>query len=157
MGSERSPITQLDWRAVLVSVRQPAFYWVLAVVFVTVMGYPGVSANVIAVVRSRDMFNREAQQRVVPDPTISVGNIGKILRAADGPVSESEMQYAPSGDTYQLTINHTGGGNSGGPMFDPYGRVIGIFFASRTGDARVTFSLPIRYGLDLMSVAPSRN
>lgn len=124
---------------------------------VTVMGYPGVSANVIAVVRSRDMFNREAQQRVVPDPTISVGNIGKILRAADGPVSESEMQYAPSGDTYQLTINHTGGGNSGGPMFDPYGRVIGIFFASRTGDARVTFSLPIRYGLDLMSVAPSRN
>jgi serine protease Do len=124
---------------------------------VTVMGYPGVSANVIAVVRSRDMFNREAQQRVVPDPTISVGNIGKILRAADGPVSDSELQYAPSGDTYQLTINHTGGGNSGGPMFDSYGRVIGIFFASRTSDARVTFSLPIRYGLDLMSVAPGRN
>lgn len=124
---------------------------------VTVMGYPGVSANVVAVVRSRDMFNRDAQQRVVPDPTISVGNIGKILRAADGPVSESELQFAPSGDTYQLTINHTGGGNSGGPMFDPYGRVIGIYFASRTADARVSFSLPIRYGLDIMSVAPSRN
>lgn len=122
---------------------------------VTVMGYPGVSANVYAVVRSRDMFNREAQSRIVPDPTISVGNIGKIIRAADGPVSESESQYAPSGDTYQLTINHTGGGNSGGPMFDPYGRVIGIFFASRSYDARVTYSLPIRYGLDLMSVAPS--
>mgnify|MGYP006975407566 CR=1 FL=1 len=43
LGSERSPITQLDWRAVLVSVRQPAFYWVLAVVFVTVMGYPGIA------------------------------------------------------------------------------------------------------------------
>jgi S1-C subfamily serine protease len=123
---------------------------------VTVMGYPGISANVVAVVRSRDMFNRDAQQRVVPDPTISVGNIGKIIRAADGPVSESELQFAPSGDTYQLTIDHTGGGNSGGPMFDPYGRVIGIFFASRTGDTRVTYSLPIRYGLDLMSVAPSR-
>lgn len=124
---------------------------------VTVMGYPGISANVVAVVQSRDMFNRDAQQRVVPDPTISVGNIGKILRAADGPVSQSELQFAPSGDTYQLTIDHTGGGNSGGPMFDPYGRVIGIFFASRTGDTRVTFSLPIRYGLDIMSVAPNRN
>lgn len=26
-----------------VSVRQPAFYWVLAVVFVTLMGYPGIA------------------------------------------------------------------------------------------------------------------
>src|SRR5690606_11121435 len=100
---------------------------------------------------------RDAQQRVVPDPTVSVGNIGKILRAADGPVSQSEMRFAPSGDTYQLTINSTGGGNSGGPMFDAYGRVIGIFFAGRTGDVQITFSLPIRYGLDLMSVAPTRN
>lgn len=43
MGSERSPLSQLDWRAVFVSVRQPAFYWVLAVVFVTLMGYPGIA------------------------------------------------------------------------------------------------------------------
>lgn len=123
---------------------------------VIVMGYPGVSSNVVAVVRSRDIFNREAQQRVVPDPTVSVGNIGKVIRAADGPVSQSELQFA-EGDTYQLTIDHTGGGNSGGPMFDPYGRVIGIFFASRETDTRVTFALPIRYGLDIMSVAPNRN
>ncbi|HZW04121.1 MAG TPA: hypothetical protein VFF68_09355 [Anaerolineaceae bacterium] len=43
MGSDRSPIAQVDWRAVLVSVRLPAFYWVLSVVLVTVMGYPGVA------------------------------------------------------------------------------------------------------------------
>ena len=43
MGSDRPSITQLDWRAVLVSVRLPAFYWVLSVVLVTVMGYPGVA------------------------------------------------------------------------------------------------------------------
>jgi S1-C subfamily serine protease len=121
---------------------------------VTVMGYPSVSSYVVAVLRSRDMFNREAQQRVVPDPTISVGNIGKILRAADGPVSESQLEFS-SGDTYQLTINSTGGGNSGGPMFDALGRVIGIFFAGRTGDVQITFALPIRYGLELMSIAPN--
>jgi S1-C subfamily serine protease len=121
---------------------------------VTVMGYPSVSSYVVAVLRSRDMFNRDAQQRVVPDPTVSVGNIGKILRAADGPVSESQLEYS-SGDTYQLTINSTGGGNSGGPMFDSFGRVIGIYFASRTLDARVSFALPIRYGLELLSVAPN--
>ncbi len=121
---------------------------------VTVMGYPAVSSYVVAVLRSRDMFNRDAQQRVVPDPTVSVGNIGKIIRAADGPVSESQLEFA-NGDTYQLTINSTGGGNSGGPMFDSKGRVIGIFFASRQGDAMITFAVPIRYGMDLMSVAPT--
>ncbi len=122
---------------------------------VTVMGYPGVSENVVAVLRSRDMFNREAQQRVVPDPTVSVGNIGKILRAADGPVSASQLEFAPSGDTYQLTINSTGGGNSGGPMFDASGRVIGIFFAGKTLDAQISFSVPIRYGMELMSITPN--
>ncbi len=123
---------------------------------VIVMGYPAVSDYVVAVLRSRDLFNRDAQQRVVPDPTVSVGNIGKILRAADGPTSQSMMEYS-SGDTYQLTINSTGGGNSGGPMFDAFGRVIGIFFAGKTGDVQISFSLPIRYGMELMSVAPNSN
>jgi S1-C subfamily serine protease len=123
---------------------------------VTVMGYPAVSEVVVAVLRSRDVFNRDAQQRVVPDPTVSVGNIGKILRAADGPVSQSMMEYS-SGDTYQLTINSTGAGNSGGPMFDASGRVIGIYFAGKQTDAQISFALPIRYGLDLMSVAPNSN
>ncbi len=123
---------------------------------VTVMGYPSVSDYVVAVLRSRDLFNRDAQQRVVPDPTVSVGNIGKILRAADGPTTQSMQEYS-SGDTYQLTINSTGGGNSGGPMFDAFGRVIGIFFAGKTGDVQISFSLPIRYGMELMSVAPNSN
>jgi S1-C subfamily serine protease len=81
-----------------------------------------------------------------------VGFIGKVLRAVDGAANDVYFAYAPSGDTYQLTINSTGGGNSGGPMFDNYGRVIGIYFASKTADARVTFAVPIRYGLELMSV-----
>ena len=122
---------------------------------VTVMGYPAISNYVVAVVRSRDWFNREAQARVVPDPTLSVGNIGKIIRAADGPVTESLIAISPTGDTYQLTINSTGGGNSGGPMFDSFGRVIGIYFAGKRGDAQVSFSVPIRYGIDLMGVTPN--
>ncbi len=122
---------------------------------VTVMGYPGVSNYVVAVVRSRDWFNRDAQTRLVPDPTLSVGNIGKIIRAADGPISESLIAISPGGDTYQLTINSTGGGNSGGPMFDSFGRVIGIYFAGKRTDAQISFSVPIRYGIELMGVAPN--
>jgi S1-C subfamily serine protease len=52
-----------------------------------------------------------------------------------------------------LTINATGGGNSGGPLFDDKGRVIGIFFAGRTMDnTTISFAVPIRYGLELMSI-----
>jgi serine protease Do len=122
---------------------------------VTVMGYPAVSDVVVAVLRSKDMFNRDAQQRTVPDPTVSVGNIGKILRAADGATRGNTSEYAFGGDTYQLTINSTGAGNSGGPMFDAYGHVIGIYFAGKTMDAQISFAVPIRYAMDLMSVSPN--
>ncbi len=122
---------------------------------ITVMGYPAVSGAVVAVLRSREIFNRDAQARVVPDPTLTLGNIGKIIRAADGPVSEAELQYTTAGDTYQISAD-AGGGNSGGPVFDASGRVIAIYFASRQRDVRVNFAVPIRYGLDLMSVAPNR-
>ncbi|MBV6521213.1 MAG: hypothetical protein MNPFHGCM_01345 [Gemmatimonadaceae bacterium] len=122
---------------------------------VIVMGYPAVSDNVYAVLKSKDMFNRDAQARVIPDPTLSVGNIGKILRASDGPATDQYFSFAPNGDTYQLTINSTGAGNSGGPMFDAYGRVVGIYFAGKTMDAQISFSVPIRYALELMSVDPN--
>lgn len=119
---------------------------------VTVMGYPSISSQIIAMIRSKDMFNRDVQQRVLPEPTLSTGNIGKVLRAADAEVRDGFLTFAPSGDTYQLTINSTGGGNSGGPMFDAYGNVIGIFFASKRGDANITFSIPIRYATELLVI-----
>ncbi len=119
---------------------------------VTVMGYPGVSDEVITVIKSRDMFNRESQQRVLPMPTLSTGNIGKILRAADAEVRDGFLTFAPSGDTYQLTVNSTGGGNSGGPMFDAFGNVIGIYFAGKTTDAQISFAIPIRYGMELLKI-----
>lgn len=119
---------------------------------VTVLGYPAISDEVITLIKSRDMFNREIQQRVLPMPTLSTGNIGKILRAADAEVRDGFMTFAPSGDTYQLTINSTGGGNSGGPMFDAMGNVIGIYFAGKSGDARISFSIPIVYGMELLRI-----
>jgi S1-C subfamily serine protease len=122
---------------------------------VTVLGYPMVSSVVFAVLKSKDTFNRESQQRVIPDPTLSSGYIGKIIRAADGAVNDAAFAFTPTGDTYQLTINSTGAGNSGGPMFDNYGRVIGVYFAGRQMDAYISFAVPIRYALELLSVGPN--
>jgi S1-C subfamily serine protease len=51
------------------------------------------------------------------------------------------------GDYYQLTINSTGPGNSGGPMYDDQGRVIGIYSA---GSAKMSYAVPIKYAIELM-------
>lgn len=114
-----------------------------------VLGYPGVSPPVYGFIRSQDVFSREAQVKIVPDPTVSVGNIGRLLR---GQENARDRIYSIFGDAYQLTINSTGSGNSGGPVFDERGRVVGIFFASNRSDAMVTFAVPIRYGQELMTV-----
>ena len=120
---------------------------------VTVMGYPGISPMVAVVARSQDIFNPDAQQRTVPDPTVTPGAIGRILRGEATPTGGHEYDYVSMfGDTYQLTVN-PGQGNSGGPLFDDRGRVIGIYTAFRTAPgAVIAFATPIRYGLELMQV-----
>ncbi|MEK6410543.1 MAG: FHA domain-containing protein [Acidobacteriota bacterium] len=122
-----------------------------------VLGYPGVSPAVYGVIRSQDVFNREAQLKIIPDPTISVGNIGRVIRGGDPNNTKGDVIYSGFGDAYQLTINSTGAGNSGGPVFDDRGRVTGIFFAGGSaGGASVTYAVPIRYGKELMSVSAPR-
>jgi len=122
-----------------------------------VMGYPAISPPVVGIIRSQDMFNKQMQIKEIPDPTVAVGNIGRILRGQD-PEKNKDMVLSLFGDAYQLQINTTGSGNSGGPVFDDRGRVIGIFYAGRVrGGAAVTFAVPIRYGKQLMSVSTASN
>jgi len=113
------------------------------------MGYPGVSPMVVARTRSQDPLNPGAEARVVPDPTVTVGNIGRVIR---GQEAVGDDVVSTLGDLYQLTINATGGGNSGGPVFDDQGRVIAIFTLARQTDVRISFAVPIRYGMELMGI-----
>lgn len=115
---------------------------------VTVMGYPGVAPDQYVVRKSNDPFNPNNQFTSVPTPTVTPGSIGRII----GQSSEKNPSYSTFGDSYQLTINATGAGNSGGPMFDDEGNVIGIYYAG-TSDARgtqISFAIPIKYGMELM-------
>ncbi|MFN8249946.1 MAG: trypsin-like peptidase domain-containing protein [Ferruginibacter sp.] len=115
---------------------------------VTVMGYPGVAPEQYVVRKSNDPFKPNSQFTTVPTPTVTTGNIGRIIPAS----SDKNLTYSAFGDSYQLTINATGAGNSGGPMFDDEGNVIGIYYAGKS-DARgtqISFAIPIKYGLELM-------
>jgi pSer/pThr/pTyr-binding forkhead associated (FHA) protein len=117
---------------------------------VTVMGYPGVAPDQYVVRKSNDPFNRKNQITTIPTPTVTTGNIGRIIPAS----SDKTNIFSGFGDSYQLTINATGAGNSGGPMFDDEGNVIGIYYAGKS-DARgtqISFSIPIKYGMELMGV-----
>jgi S1-C subfamily serine protease/pSer/pThr/pTyr-binding forkhead associated (FHA) protein len=117
---------------------------------VTVMGYPGISPDVVVANASNDFGNRSSQVVTVPDPTVTSGNIGRIIRGRTA--GKADAYFSTLGDYYQLTINATGSGNSGGPLFDREGNVIGLFTASQTREdaTRITFAVPIRYGMELM-------
>ena len=119
-----------------------------------VLGYPSVSPVVFGVVKSQDVFNRETQNKIVPEPSVTVGNIGRVLRGDPGSGSNKDNVESQVGDVYQVTAN-PGAGNSGGPVFDDRGGVIGIYFAGlQRGTAQVSFAVPIRYAKELMTTAP---
>lgn len=117
---------------------------------VTVMGFPGVAPEQYVVRKSNDVFNQKNKVTTVPTPTVTTGNIGRIIPAS----SDKNLTYSSFGDVYQLTINATGAGNSGGPMFDDKGNVIGIFFAGKSDErgTQISFAVPIKYGLELMGI-----
>jgi pSer/pThr/pTyr-binding forkhead associated (FHA) protein len=122
---------------------------------VTVLGYPAISPSRVAVTRSQNPFSPGGEAKAIADPTLSAGNIGKVIRGQETPGKDVVLSPFLR-DSYQLTVNSTGAGNSGGPVFDDHGRVIGIFYAGMRDvqGTRVTFAVPIRYGIEIMGTTP---
>lgn len=113
---------------------------------VTVLGYPAASPISYGEIKSLDAFNRESQFRMIADPSLTPGVVGRVLRAK---TEEGKTATNSFGDAYQITAS-PGAGNSGGPVFDKEGKVIGIYFAStRRNDTMISFVVPIRYAKDM--------
>jgi S1-C subfamily serine protease len=116
---------------------------------VVVMGYPAISPDVFGIEVSHDMFTNRAHLSAIADPTLTTGPVSKVIlsgnsiRGVDG--------YVSGGEVYQLGINTTGAGNSGGPVFNEKGHVIAVFYAGRTGGgASVTYAVPVKFGKELI-------
>jgi serine protease Do len=114
---------------------------------VTILGYPAASPRTYGVIKSSDVFNSATRMKVIPDPTVTTSNIGNIIRGND---DDKNRRVSLMGDVIQLATSSTGAGNSGGPVFDSQGRVIGIFFAGQKADA-ITYAVPIRYGKEFLA------
>jgi S1-C subfamily serine protease len=85
----------------------------------------------------------------VPQPFVSEGIVSVVSRAVR---TENGITVGgKQGDVIQLSINSTGAGNSGGPVFNKDVKVIGLFTYGRSaGGAMTTEAIPVKYGRDLL-------
>lgn len=117
---------------------------------VTVLGYPAVSMEDRVVVSTLEAGRRGTREELVPQPTVTEGIISRVA-ASTADTKDNIKAYSDIGDAFQLAINTTGAGNSGGPVFDSSGRVIGFFtYGLALGNAAVSFAVPIKYGVALL-------
>jgi serine protease Do len=116
---------------------------------VIVLGYPGVSEKTYIVMETRENGRSSRRQELVPEPTVTEGIISRL-----GSAVRKEGQATLVGtieDAFQLSVNATGAGNSGGPVFNAKGQVIGLFtYGKNYGGASVSFAVPISHGRALL-------
>jgi S1-C subfamily serine protease len=115
---------------------------------VTVLGYPAFSAQTLALIASNEGGQMRQSVETVPEPTVTAGNVSRMSEAAQK--TGTMTTVGAVGELYQLTVP-TGAGNSGGPVFDHDGKVIGIFTYG-TNRETTTFAVPIKFGIDLFKV-----
>lgn len=110
-----------------------------------IMGYPGSAPKVYKLNFSKDFLSPEANATEIPDPTVSNTSIGNIVKSELKDLEN--LRGSEAGDSIRYAASLTGGGNSGGPVFNMKGEVVGIHFA---GDGRQAgFAVPIKFGMQL--------
>lgn len=115
---------------------------------IIVMGYPGGAPQPRIVRKSNDPFKPRTEVFEVATPVTSPGHIQQLIQSS----TEFTSERTTFGDSYQVDLNATGGGNSGGPMFDAKGNVIGIYYAGggNVNQGIISYAVPIKYGLELL-------
>jgi len=116
---------------------------------IIVLGFPAVAAKTYVLSETIENGKSKSNVHEVPQPYVTDGIVALVSNpiVTKGGVTVEGAQ----GDIIQLTINSTGAGNSGGPVFNSAGKVIGLFtYSIRQGSTLTSAAVPIRYGRELL-------
>jgi S1-C subfamily serine protease/pSer/pThr/pTyr-binding forkhead associated (FHA) protein len=117
---------------------------------VIVLGYPGISDRTFAQFTTNEGGQTRQRVEFIPEPTVTDGIVSRLGTET---VQEGNMRITGMlGDAIQLSVVATGSGNSGGPVFNAAGKVVGLFTWGATGrdGTRVSFAVPIKHGRALL-------
>jgi serine protease Do len=113
---------------------------------VSVLGYPDFSVQNVAEVSTIEKGEFRKRREEIPQPTVTEGIISTISLPQQ---QVGNLTIAGSmGHVYQMTVS-AARGNSGGPVFDTDGKVIGLFTYGSSRETN-TFAVPIKYARDLL-------
>lgn len=114
---------------------------------ITVLGFPAIAEKTLVISKKVIDDQVKKSEMQVLQPYVTEGIIALVSK----PMAASANVSVFGHDMIQLTINSTGPGNSGGPVFNSLGQVIGIFTMSyKSAYASSSGAVPIKYGLELM-------
>lgn len=106
---------------------------------VVIAGFPVSRERNDSLTRSLSFTPRNGPNTVA-DPTVNAGVVGAFLRDQPGYLR----------DLIQLQVPSLGPGVSGAPVFDRYGRVIGIVNSTLDRFGHTSGAVPIHYGMELL-------
>ncbi len=122
---------------------------------VTVLGYPAFSTQTMALIQSAEAGHVQSKSEEVPEPTVTAGLVSMKSQGVQNQGS-GVTTVGMMGDAYQLTVP-TSAGNSGGPVFNSQGKVIGLFTYGDPRRETTTYAVPIKFGRSLFQVQRGGN
>ncbi len=116
------------------------------------LGYPGLSSTTYLAMRSQEGANASYASSTVQDVSVNEGIVTKLVPIVNNSNIDAFV-VSDRGDYIEMNINHSGPGNSGGPIFDAQGKVVALFTAdlsNKNTSGRIALGVPINYGLELL-------